>query len=162
MESDPVSLVEAPAITLDSFAKTNRIHHIDFVKLDVEGAELASLQGMRATLERDRPSILVEICKETARRLGYDVQAIWDFLVGEFGFDAWAVGTWDESAGRLQDLRNIEQQNVLFYDGSTVSIPKMPHDLKALLRWVRTRAVNSKREEGEKGPAAENVTKIDD
>lgn len=145
---DPVSLVEAPATTLDSFAKTNRIHHIDFVKLDVEGAELASLQGMRATLERDRPSLLVEISKETATRVGYDVQAIWDLLVGELGYDAWALGTWDESAGRLQDLKNTERQNVLFYNGSTVSIPNMPHDLKALLRWVRTGALNPKGEDG--------------
>ncbi len=146
---DPGSFVEAPATTLDSFAKTNRIHHIDFVKLDVEGAELASLQGMRATLERDRPSMLVEICKETARRMGYDTPAIWDLLVGEFGYDAWVVGTWDESAGRLQDLRNIEQENVLFYDGRTVSIPNMPHDLKELLRWTRARAVIPKREDGD-------------
>ena len=82
-------------------------------------------------------SLLVEICRETAARLGYDVQAIWDLLVGGFGYDAWAVGTWTESTGRLHDLRNVEQQNVLFYDRRVVTIPVMPSDLKSLLRWVR-------------------------
>ncbi len=34
---------------------------IDFVKLDVEGAELAALEGARATLARDRPRLAVSV-----------------------------------------------------------------------------------------------------
>jgi len=136
---DAISQVEAAATTLDSFVETRGgdIPSINLVKLDVEGAELPALQGMLATIERDRPSLLVEICRETTARLGYDVQAIWDLLVGSFGYDAWAVGTWTESTGRLHDLRNVEQQNVLFYDRRVVTIPVMPSNLKSLLCWVR-------------------------
>ena len=136
---DAISQVEAAATTLDSFVEAlgGNVPPISLVKLDVEGAELPALQGMVATIERDRPSLLVEICRETTARLGYDVQAIWDLLVGGFGYDAWAVGTWTESTGSLHDLRNVEQQNVLFYDRRVVTIPVMPSDLKSLLSWVR-------------------------
>ena len=136
---DAISQVQAAATTLDSFVEAlgGNVPPISFVKLDVEGAELPALQGMLATIERDRPSLLIEICRETAARLGYDVQAIWDLLVGGFGYDAWAVGTWTESTGRLHGLQNVEQQNVLFYARSVVTIPVMPSGLTSLLRWVR-------------------------
>lgn len=43
--------------TLDSFA----LPTVDFVKIDVEGHELEVLKGARALLERDHPTLLVEI-----------------------------------------------------------------------------------------------------
>lgn len=58
----------------------------DFVKIDVEGHEMAVLRGARRTLERSRPGLLVEI----EQRHGADVPATVDFL-RELGFDAWFV-----------------------------------------------------------------------
>ncbi len=132
---DSVSEVEADATSLDEYVRDHDIDNVDLVKLDVEGAELAALQGMRRVLRRDHPALLVEICRKTAARLGYDVQDIWELLVDDLGYRGWAVGPWEDGAGTLADLKGITQQNVLFYDEGRMSPPAMPN-LKAILEWV--------------------------
>lgn len=47
------------SVTLDTFAATHESPTV--LKIDVEGAELAVLRGMRSILEADRPDILIEI-----------------------------------------------------------------------------------------------------
>lgn len=46
--------------TLDSLVESQRIEAIDLIKLDVDGFEWEVLQGARKTLERYRPTILME------------------------------------------------------------------------------------------------------
>jgi FkbM family methyltransferase len=53
----PFQRRDVPVRTLDSFD----LPKVGFMKIDVEGAEAAVLRGARATLERDRPNLLVEI-----------------------------------------------------------------------------------------------------
>ncbi len=45
-----------PLVTLDSFG----LEGVDFIKIDVEGFELAVLEGGAATIRRDRPHIVIE------------------------------------------------------------------------------------------------------
>lgn len=47
--------------TLDHFVAAHEIRRLDFVKIDVEGAELAVIRGARAALARFRPTLLVEL-----------------------------------------------------------------------------------------------------
>lgn len=47
--------------TIDNFAKTRNIKKIDFIKVDVEGADLKALQGAEKTILKDRPQISVAI-----------------------------------------------------------------------------------------------------
>lgn len=46
------------AVTIDSLGLEN----IGFMKIDVEGHELACIRGASETIQRDRPTLLVEIC----------------------------------------------------------------------------------------------------
>jgi FkbM family methyltransferase len=46
--------------TLDSFVQQNRISQLDFVKADVQGAELKLLAGMRRSLHNLRPVVVCE------------------------------------------------------------------------------------------------------
>lgn len=48
--------VRVPAVTIDGLAAGP----VGFIKIDVEGYELAVLEGALATLERDRPALLIE------------------------------------------------------------------------------------------------------
>lgn len=51
----------ARAITLDNAVKEYKINKIDFIKLDVDGFEYSVLSGGRKSLERFKPTILMEL-----------------------------------------------------------------------------------------------------
>ncbi|WP_306320744.1 MULTISPECIES: FkbM family methyltransferase [unclassified Streptomyces] len=46
-----------PCVTLDELA----LHDVDFIKIDVDGAELHVLRGARTLLTRDRPALFIEL-----------------------------------------------------------------------------------------------------
>ncbi len=66
--------------SLDSFL-SNRpgIERIDWIKMDVEGAELAVLQGASSTLREERPRLLIELHEFHDKDMGAKVHA---FLTG--------------------------------------------------------------------------------
>lgn len=53
--------LEIQRITLDEFVAQHRISRIGFMKVDVEGHELAILRGGERTVRLDAPNILVEL-----------------------------------------------------------------------------------------------------
>jgi FkbM family methyltransferase len=53
-------IVEVPTISLDEYVSRHAIRP-DFLKMDIEGAELLALRGMSMTLSEIRPVILIEI-----------------------------------------------------------------------------------------------------
>ena len=78
-------------VTLDSLGLTD----LRLVKLDVEGHELAALQGGEQTIRRDRPTLLVEV----EERLGA-VAPVLELLTG-WGYAASVLvgGDWRDLAG---------------------------------------------------------------
>jgi len=63
---------------------------VDFLKLDVEGAEELVLRGARSMLERWRPIVLFEVNPRATEGVGLTVSASWDFL-RQMGYDFFAV-----------------------------------------------------------------------
>ncbi len=57
----PMRLTTARAATGDAVAATAGLTRLDFVKLDVDGHELAVLRGMRGVLGRFHPVLMMEI-----------------------------------------------------------------------------------------------------
>jgi FkbM family methyltransferase len=54
--------VSVPVDTLDDFLSRRGVEHVDFLKLDVEGAELSALRGAQNVFSRwPRPVVLVEV-----------------------------------------------------------------------------------------------------
>jgi FkbM family methyltransferase len=90
---EPVSLE-----TIDDLVDRSGLHRLDLLKLDIEGSEVDALDGARATIERFRPTILLEA--EEARlasqsRTKADLTAV---LEG-FGYELWVF---DGGSGQLR------------------------------------------------------------
>ena len=75
--------ITAPMTTLDSFLEDHKIENIRLWKLDVEGHELAALEGARRHLERKSiAAILIELS---------DVEGT-QRLLGSYGYSLYQIG----------------------------------------------------------------------
>jgi FkbM family methyltransferase len=64
--------VSVPVDTLDDFLSRRGVEHVDFLKLDVEGAELSALRGAQNLVSRSpRPVVLVEVSDLRTAAWGY-------------------------------------------------------------------------------------------
>jgi FkbM family methyltransferase len=54
-------LQKTPVVTLDGFCAERGIDRVDFIRMDIEGAEQKALQGALGIIDRDRPHVLLEI-----------------------------------------------------------------------------------------------------
>jgi FkbM family methyltransferase len=61
LEDTGRELQPTPVITIDGFCADHRIGKVDFIRMDIEGAELMALKGAEGVLDRDRPHVLIEI-----------------------------------------------------------------------------------------------------
>lgn len=61
--------LEVEIVRLDEFLR-HRADRIDLIKIDVEGYEAQVLDGLRETLERDCPAMMIEFSPELLRRCG--------------------------------------------------------------------------------------------
>ncbi len=77
-EAAEIDSVEVEVRTLNSFD----IRDVGFIKIDVEGHELAVLRGARQTLERDKPILLIEI-EDKHQPQGYENTVRW---LGQIGY----------------------------------------------------------------------------
>ncbi|HYL34111.1 MAG TPA: FkbM family methyltransferase [Stellaceae bacterium] len=75
--------------TLDALAARLGLTRLDFVKADIEGWELAMVEGGRATLARFKPALLLELNEEHLRRARGSVAALWQMLT-DLGYRAYA------------------------------------------------------------------------
>jgi FkbM family methyltransferase len=61
LQDQGMDLQPTPVVTLDGFCAEHGVNQVDFIRMDIEGAELKALQGALEILDRDRPHVLIEI-----------------------------------------------------------------------------------------------------
>lgn len=59
--TDLPDAVTVRSVSIDTVASEHGLARVDFIKLDVEGAELRALQGAEGVLKRDRPYVIFEV-----------------------------------------------------------------------------------------------------
>ena len=106
LAAGPKSEVEIEAMTLDSFLRKEGAH-VDWIKMDIEGAEGLVLKGAQETLRKDHPSILMEFWPAGLERMGTDPLALLENLIGH-GYQVWCIG---DGGARLEtDLPSVIRQ----------------------------------------------------
>lgn len=65
--------------TVDEFADKNMVENISFIKCDVEGHELAAMNGARKIIERFKPSLYIEVSSDP-RVQGTNAYELFSFL----------------------------------------------------------------------------------
>lgn len=68
-------------------------HHVGFMKIDVEGAELNVLKGAKVTISREKPTILLE-CWQDER--GQNIEELFDYLDDCLDYRFTNVDGWPE------------------------------------------------------------------
>ena len=106
-------LSESVQVTrLDDWIAGSDIHNIDIIKLDIEGSELSALQGMKVTLEKNKPLVISEINPETLLQFEINPSDIINFMF-DLNFECYVI--FDGGKLRIKGSGRINQTiNVLF------------------------------------------------
>ena len=65
---------------MDDYVENNNINSLEFIKCDVEGAELLVFKGGIEAIKKFRPNIFCEIDEKMTQRLGYQPEDLWNFF----------------------------------------------------------------------------------
>jgi FkbM family methyltransferase len=115
------STVRVDVVTLDQIVPKLRVTKVDFIKLDVEGAELDVLKGALGLLQTaPRPVLLVEVYDIRTQPWGYEAREIVQFL-DEQGYRWFKL----LRSGSIQPIA----PNLPVYDANLVAVPEERADL---------------------------------
>jgi len=114
--------VDIEVIALDDLIKkTKLVTRVDFIKVDIEGAEYNFLLGARETIEAFRPMILMEIEEHRLIKFNTTAEQIFDFLY-QLGYRYLSVteNAISEGDDYQKDLKN--GRDFIFYTSKNTPI----------------------------------------
>jgi FkbM family methyltransferase len=97
---DDAKRVVGLAMTLDDWA-ANTGAAPDYIKIDVEGAELWVVEGGAKTIAQHKPKVFAELLRKWSAPFGYHPNDMLRFFA-QLGYDCWAVGS--EGVRRLAEV----------------------------------------------------------
>jgi len=74
--------IKANMISLDTFVQQKQLKKVDLIKIDVEGFEPMVIKGGQYTIERYKPTLLLEITNEWFQKMEYSANDIFQYLTG--------------------------------------------------------------------------------
>ncbi len=86
---DDVDRITCKVNTIDNFISTNDLH-VDFIKCDVEGAELFVFKGGIKAIKNDKPIIFTEMLRKWASKFNYHPNEIIG-LLGGIGYRCYII-----------------------------------------------------------------------
>ncbi len=88
-EKENVQNITCHVSTIDKYVKENSLN-VDFIKCDVEGAELFVFQGAQETLTSQKPIVFAEILRKWSKKFNYDPNEIFN-LFYKLGYKAYTA-----------------------------------------------------------------------
>jgi hypothetical protein len=73
--------VEVEVNTIDNFVASKKLDRVDFIKIDVEGAEFDTVRGGIEVFKKFQPSFILAIHPEPIEKKGDKLEDIYDFLL---------------------------------------------------------------------------------
>lgn len=96
--------------TLDSYLIECNIKQVNFVKIDIEGAELMFLKGAKKLFEQEKlPVIFMEMALETSKEFGYKPNDLLVFLKEQAAYDFFAL---DEKNHKLVKIEKFADEDI--------------------------------------------------
>ena len=96
--------------TLDSYLEEKNIERVDFIKVDIEGAEMMFLKGARKVFEQKTPPVIyMEMTLETSRAFGYMPHDLIVFLKNKASYQFFKV---DEAGEKLSEIDGFAPEDV--------------------------------------------------
>lgn len=97
-------------IRLDAWLKAQHLSKIDFIKIDVEGAEKKVLDGMKEMLQIHQPVLFLEVVNTLLSGFGHSAKEIYSTL-SEYNYQPYEIR---ENCSLKQITECIEGYNILF------------------------------------------------
>jgi len=91
---------------LDEFVINNKIEKIDFIKCDIEGAELFALLGAKQSIINFKPKIFIEMLRKWASKFNYHPNDIILFLK-ELGYKCYIINN-----NLLEEIKVVTESTV--------------------------------------------------
>lgn len=111
-------------VKLDDWTKSKKVNKIDFIKIDVEGNEMKTLFGGKETIQKFKPTLMVEMEQR------HHEQPIWNEIseVENWGFESHYLNRRTFTLEKLTEeilLRNIsDEKNKTEYINNIIFLPK--------------------------------------
>lgn len=111
-------------VKLDDWTKSKKISKIDFIKIDVEGNEMKTLFGGKETIQKFKPTLMVEMEQR------HHEQPIWNEIseVENWGFESHYLNRKTFTLEKLTEeilLKNIsDEKNKTEYINNIIFLPK--------------------------------------
>lgn len=131
IDSDKATKEEVAAVSVDEFVAENKVASIDFIRCDTEGSEMLILNGAVKTLEKHKPSLLIEIHSNALKEVfNSSAKEVTDYLFN-LGYHMFR-----EDDGIIQQVNEVNEsenwKDYFFIHSDRVkSLPEGPF-LKAL------------------------------
>jgi FkbM family methyltransferase len=99
-----------PMITLNSYLTENNVRDVDFMKIDIEGAELMFLRGATNLFEQKTPPVIMaEMALATTNGFGYLPNDLIEFLRGRAAYEFYALNDFD---GTLRKIKGFAPNDI--------------------------------------------------
>jgi FkbM family methyltransferase len=90
-------------VSLDGLMEKEKLPRVDFIRCDVEGAEIRFIEGGKKTIERDLPSLLIEIHPfSLERNFNSNADVVRDYFVN-LGYRMWQLN--DDNSHMFESTR---------------------------------------------------------